>query len=138
VAKSRKVRLKLDVDDDMGPKRAAQREGRSEQDILRDPLRRYVRTADERQNFLNSVEQGFYELRSGLGESVTGDDDFFESVRHEIRSKDASMPALLTQKELARWKEQQRVSFESYNKMIEKHGLLSDDLGSFALTKTGN
>lgn len=89
MAKTRQVGLRLDVDDDIGLKRVAQREGRSEQDILRDSLRLYVRTADERKDFLNSVERGWYELHSGLGETVTGDDDFFESAQREIRSKDA-------------------------------------------------
>ena len=38
-AKTRQVGLRLDADDDMGLKRVAQREGRSEQEILRDSLR---------------------------------------------------------------------------------------------------
>jgi hypothetical protein len=89
VAKSRQVGLRLDADDDMGLRRVAQREGRSEQDILRDSLRMYVRAADERKNFIASVERGWYELQSGLGDPVTDADDFFESVQREIRGKDA-------------------------------------------------
>ena len=90
MAKSRQVGLRLDADDDMGLRRVAQREGRSEQEILRDSLRMYVRTADERKDFITSVERGWYELRSGLGAPVTDTDDFFESVKREIRSKDAA------------------------------------------------
>ena len=90
MTKSRQVGLRLDADDDLGLKRVAQREGRSEQEILRDSLRMYIRTADERKEFINSVERGWYELRSGLGESVTDDDEFFETVQREIRSKDAA------------------------------------------------
>ena len=90
MAKTRQVGLRLDADDDLGLKRIAQREGRSEQEILRDSLRLYVRTADERKNFQTSVEQGWYELQSGLGEPVAEDDEFFASVRREIRSEDAA------------------------------------------------
>lgn len=90
MAKSRQVGLRLDADDDMRLKRVAQSEGRSEQEILRDSLRMYVRTTDERRDFIASVERGWYELHSGLGETVTDADDFLASVQREIRSKDAA------------------------------------------------
>jgi len=90
MAKTRQVGLRLDANDDLGLKRVAQREGRSEQEILRDSLRMYIQTADERKDFIASVERGWYELRSGLGEPVTDDDDFFETVQREIRSEDAA------------------------------------------------
>lgn len=90
MAKSRQVGLRLDDDDEMDLKRVAQREGRSEQDVLRDSLRMYVRSADEQKDFVDSVERGWYELRSGLGETVTDDDDFFESVSRDIRNENAA------------------------------------------------
>jgi hypothetical protein len=34
-----------------------------------------------------SVELGFDELRSGLGEFVVVNDDFFASIKNEIRNK---------------------------------------------------
>jgi post-segregation antitoxin (ccd killing protein) len=35
----------------------------------------------------------------------------------------------MQKKELERWRQQNQKSFESYNQMIEKHGLFSDDMG---------
>lgn len=35
----------------------------------------------------------------------------------------------LQREELKRWKEESRESFESYNRMVAEHGLLSDDMG---------
>jgi hypothetical protein len=40
----------------------------------------YVRNADEQRAFIDSVERGWYELRSGFGETVAENDDFFASV----------------------------------------------------------
>jgi hypothetical protein len=87
MAKSRQVGLRLDEVDDTDLRRVALRERRSEQEILRDSLRLYVHTTDEQNDFIVSVERGWYELRSGLGEIVTDDDDFFESVRRDIRDE---------------------------------------------------
>lgn len=33
--------------------------------------------------------------------------------------------------ELERWKEESKESFKSYNRMVEKHGILSDEFGLF-------
>ena len=85
MARTRQLGLRLDENDNLNLKRIAQREGRTEQDILRDSLRMYVRSADEQKEFIDSVERGWYELRSGLGEIVAEKDDFFNSVRKEIR-----------------------------------------------------
>jgi predicted transcriptional regulator len=90
MAKSRQLGLRLDDADEMNLKRVAQREGRTEQDILRDSLRMYVRNADEQKEFVDSVERGWYELRSGLGETVTADDDFFATVSRDIRTLNAA------------------------------------------------
>jgi len=85
VAKAKQLGLRLDESDQLDLKRVAQRESRSEQDVLRDSLRMYVRSADDQAKFVESVERGWYELRSGLGEPVMATDNFFESVKQEIR-----------------------------------------------------
>lgn len=53
------------------------------------------------------------------------------------RSKKANLSALLEksmitflkENELAQWREENRQSFDSYNRMIEAHGMLSEELG---------
>ena len=87
MASTRQLGLRLDENDNLSLKRIAQREGRTEQDILRDSLRMYVRSADEQKEFVDSVERGWYELRSGLGEIVAENDGFFDSIRKEIRNE---------------------------------------------------
>lgn len=84
MANTRQLGLRLDENDKNNLKRVAEIEGRSEQDVLRDSLRMYVRSVDEQQEFISSVERGWYELRSGLGELVTEGDGFFDSIRKEI------------------------------------------------------
>ncbi len=37
--------------------------------------------------FIDSVERGWYELRSGLGDVVAENDDFFDSIRKELRTE---------------------------------------------------
>ena len=90
MASSRQMGLRLDESDSTNLKKLALREGRSEQDILRDSLRMYVRSADEQQEFIDSVERGWYELRSGLGEVVAADDGFFASIRAELHHEKKS------------------------------------------------
>jgi len=46
-----------------------------------------IRNANEQIEFIDSVERGWYELRSGLGEFVVENDNFFVSIRKEIRNK---------------------------------------------------
>jgi hypothetical protein len=87
MARSRQLGLRLDESDTMNLKRIAQSEGRTEQDVLRDSLRMYVRSADEQRAFIDSVERGWYELRSGLGDVVAENDDFFDSIRKELRNE---------------------------------------------------
>ena len=82
---SRQLGLRLDEADSMNLKRIAQREGRNEQDVLRDSLRMYVRSADEQKEFFDSVERGWYELHSGVGNVVAEGDTFFDSIRKELR-----------------------------------------------------
>lgn len=90
MASTRQLGLRLDEGDNVNLRRIAKLEGRTEQDILRDSLRMYVRNADEQREFVDSVERGWYELRSGLGELVTETDDFFDSIRKEIRNEKTS------------------------------------------------
>jgi hypothetical protein len=90
MASTRQLGLRLDENDNINLRRIAQLEGRTEQDILRDSLRMYVRNADEQREFIDSVERGWYELRSGLGELVAENDDFFASLRKEIRNEKTS------------------------------------------------
>jgi antitoxin CcdA len=42
---------------------------------------------------------------------------------------DSAMEAYLKQRELERWKEENRASFESYNQMIATHGPISEEMG---------
>ena len=83
---NRQLGLRLDEADSMNLKRIAQREGRNEQDVLRDSLRMYVQHADEQKKFIDSVERGWYELRSGVGTVVAEEDDFFHSIKKELRN----------------------------------------------------
>ena len=65
--------------------------------------------------------------------NVTADADLVRRVRQEKGNLSAlleeSMVAFLEKKELERWRNENQQSFESYNKMIEKDGLFSDDMG---------
>lgn len=61
----------------------------------------------------HSVERGWNQLKNGEAVTVEDDDGFFESL----------------ERGLERWREENRQSFESYNEMIEKRGLFSDDMG---------
>ncbi len=90
MASTRQLGLRLDEGDNVNLRRIARLEGRTEQDILRDSLRMYVRNSDEQREFIDSVERGWYELHSGLGEIVTEKDTFFASIRKEIRNEKAS------------------------------------------------
>jgi hypothetical protein len=89
MARTQQKGLRLRPEEEKDLKRIAEYEGRSEQDVLRDSLRMYVHASDDRRNFLASVEQGWVEIRSGLGEVVSDDDDFFETLSKEIRDSNA-------------------------------------------------
>lgn len=82
---SRQLGLRLDEVDNMNLKRIAQREGRNEQDVIRDSLRMYVSRSDEQKEFFESVERGWYELHTGLGTVVAENDAFFDSLKKELR-----------------------------------------------------
>lgn len=59
--------------------------------------------------------------------------DLINRVRSEKGNLSAllerSMIEFLSERELARWKEESRESFDSYNSMIEVRGPLSEDTG---------
>lgn len=65
--------------------------------------------------------------------NVTANVDLVRRVREEKGNLSAlleeSMIAFLEKKELERWKTENLKSFESYNEMIEKYGMFSDDMG---------
>lgn len=77
---------RLDESDCMNLNRVDQRECRNEQDVLRDSLQMDIRYADEQKNFFDSIERGWYELRSRVGTVVPEEDDFFNSVKKELRN----------------------------------------------------
>ncbi len=77
---------RLDESDCMNLNRVDQRECRNEQDVLRDSLQMDIRYADEQKDFFDSIERGWYELRSGVGTVVPEEDDFFNSVKKELRN----------------------------------------------------
>lgn len=43
-----------------------------------------VCNADKQRKFIESVEHGWHELRSGFGEVVVENDTFFDSIRAEV------------------------------------------------------
>ena len=65
--------------------------------------------------------------------NVTANIELVKRVRDEKGNLSAlleeSMLAFLKKKELERWKNESRQSFESYDRMIEEHGVLSDEIG---------
>ena len=50
-----------------------------------------IRNAEEQIEFIDSVERGWNELRSGCGEFLAENDDFFASIRTEIRNVKTSV-----------------------------------------------
>jgi len=87
MAKSKQVGLRLDEHDEAILKEIATRSRRTEQDVLRDSLRMYAENFQEQMHFMQSVERGWFELQSGLGEVVTEDDNFIESIRGDIHDE---------------------------------------------------
>ncbi len=65
--------------------------------------------------------------------NITVNSDLLQMMRQEKCNLsgfvDRSMEAFLVQRELERWREENRASFESYNRMIAEHGPLSDEMG---------
>jgi antitoxin CcdA len=65
--------------------------------------------------------------------NLTANSDLVNMVRSEngnlSKLLEQTMIAFLAERELARWKEENRAAFESYNLMIAERGTLSEDLG---------
>jgi len=65
--------------------------------------------------------------------NLTANIDLINRVRSEKGNLSAlfeqSMITFLTDRELIRWKEENQTSFDSYNRMIEERGPLSEDIG---------
>ena len=65
--------------------------------------------------------------------NLTANSDLVNLVKEEKGNLSAlfeqSMIAFLAERNLLRWKEESGASFESYNRMIEERGLLSEDIG---------
>jgi antitoxin CcdA len=65
--------------------------------------------------------------------NLTANSDLVKRVRHENGNLsqlfEQTMITFLTERELFRWKEENKVAFESYNKMIDERGAVSDDIG---------
>lgn len=65
--------------------------------------------------------------------NLTANSDLINRVRNEKGNLsgllEASMITFLAERQLMRWKEDNKASFESYNRMIEERGPLSEDIG---------
>lgn len=87
MALDKQINLRLDGTDEKILKHLAEAQGRSEQEVLRHSFRKYAKEFQDQMDFLKSVERGWVELRSGLGEIVTEDDTFFEDLIEEIKNE---------------------------------------------------
>ncbi len=76
--------LRLSPDEAMDLKRVAEEEGRSEPEVARESIRMYIRMHDEHKEFVDSVERGWYQLRTGLGKSEEEHDGFMASLEKEM------------------------------------------------------
>lgn len=65
--------------------------------------------------------------------NLTANSDLINMVRNEKGNLstlfEQSMIAFLSERELARWKEENRGAFNSYNKMIAERGSVSEEIG---------
>jgi len=65
--------------------------------------------------------------------NLTANSDLVSRVRHEKGNLsglfEKSMIEFLTERELSRWQESNKASFDTYNLMIEERGTLADDIG---------
>jgi antitoxin CcdA len=65
--------------------------------------------------------------------NLTANSDLVARVRSEKGNLSAlfeqSMKAFLAERELERWQEANKASFESFNRMVEERGPLSADIG---------
>jgi antitoxin CcdA len=65
--------------------------------------------------------------------NLTANSELVNRVRNEKGNLSSlfeqSMVAFLEERELTRWKEENRAAFDSYNRMIEERGSVSEDIG---------
>ena len=65
--------------------------------------------------------------------NLTANSDLVNRVRNEKGNLSAlfeqAMQTFLAERELIRWQSENMASFDSYNRMIEDRGPLSDDIG---------
>lgn len=65
--------------------------------------------------------------------NLTANSDLINKVRSEKGNLSAlfeqAMLAFLAERELMRWKDENQAAFDSYNRMIEERGPLSEDIG---------
>jgi antitoxin CcdA len=65
--------------------------------------------------------------------NLTANSDLVNMVRNEKGNLstlfEQSMIAFLSERELTRWKEENRTAFGSYNKMIAERGSVSEEIG---------
>lgn len=87
MAMEKQVNLRLDGADEATLKFIAEAQGRSEQEVLRYSFRKYAKEFRDQMDFLQSVERGWVELKSGLGETVTEDDTFLKNLMEEIENE---------------------------------------------------
>ena len=87
MAMEKQVNLKLDGADEATLKFMAEAQGRSEQEVLRYSFRKYAKEFRDQMDFLQSVERGWVELKSGVGEIVTEDDTFLKDLMKEIENE---------------------------------------------------
>ena len=87
MAMEKQVNLRLDDADEATLKFMAEAQGRSEQEVLRYSFRKYAKEFRDQMDFLQSVERGWVELKSGLGEVVTEDDTFLEDLMKEVENE---------------------------------------------------
>lgn len=79
------------------------------------------------------MRQAHEKISRRLPVNLTADRVLVQRVKEEKGNLsallDEAMREFLAKKELERWRDENRLSFESYNQMIEKQGLFSDDMG---------
>lgn len=87
MAMEKQVNLRLDGADEAALKFMAEAQGRSEQEVLRYSFRKYAKEFRNQMDFLQSVERGWVELKSGLGEIMPEDDTFLKDLMKEIENE---------------------------------------------------
>lgn len=90
MALDKQINLRLDAADEKTLKIMAETQGRSEQEVLRHSFRKYAKEFQDQMDFLQSVERGWVELKSGIGEVVTEDDTFLDDLMEEIKNESTS------------------------------------------------